>query len=1003
MVAKKQVLCKEKITSRSNFRKWAVKNHPDKLPKNLKSPERREASDRFAEISNYVDELLPDSSSTIDCPSPSPKRSSKKQPKSPSPSSPSPSSPAVNSSNRSYMTASRGNNTTYKEEKLPVNLKKAQCFRNVENWSKIQKHHRFDKPSFDKPSTVEDMKYMSPKLVEMMKTIEKLDKEDDKKFGKRFKHFIFSDVKKGGYGAKIIASAMIANGFNHCFTRNMSIVKPEANDEKHTLGLLSSTALYDKPMTEKNKKSILSMYNNRPDNIYGEDMRFIIFDSGFKEGIDLFDVKYVHIFENQRTAADLTQAVGRATRSCGQKGLNFVPNEGWKLHVYQYYLTYSENENARIPFDDYLLYSGVNLNMHQFTENLEKLAVHTAVDYELNKNINSYEQKVDEKMDEVLMLENDRMLTGGASVNLGCKKTDKCGLRATKTVPFSLQLLESVYKGVLPKNYKKYKSKSKRTFFCKLLIKDPEFCAAVNEKYNAKKKTKKTYTNKELMQLVAIDEEDEEDEKRMVMKSESNKSSSSSSSTDRASSSSSARQSAQQFGIYEESKAKDEEFDFESLEDMPFHKFQQYINKTFAKYKYDPIKVTNLCDAPADSASKDKDERLVDYTNSQAFVTNYFTPQNFTKGLLVWHSVGTGKTCTAISVKSFLFERQDYSVIWVTRKTLKEDIWKNMYDKICDHIIREKYTGTEDAIQLKKHLSKKFLPPMSYRQFSNMLAGKNELYRKLVSINGEEDILKNTLVIVDEAHKLYSTDLVPLEKPNMSIVEKKLEESPTCKVILMTGTPITDDPMEFTKLMNLVMKKDKFPVTFKDFHKQFLSGNKFTRKGVREFQKRTKGLISYLNRRYDPRQFAQPVFHAKPVKMVKSDFSMDDCTKKAEDKLEECIKNLDDDDDTSFDDTKLNQLIDDVNKLKKIIDEDKKRLKNDKNNVDLKDRILRNKLDLDVLKEKVKDERKSLKNNRSNYTKGKAMCKRRLTQAKKECKEEAKQFETYQDSMFKKC
>ena len=52
------------------------------------------------------------------------------------------------------------------------------------------------------------------------------------------------------------------------------------------------------------------MYNERPSNINGDNMRFIVLDSGFKEGIDLFDVKYVHIFEPQRTNADYQQAIG---------------------------------------------------------------------------------------------------------------------------------------------------------------------------------------------------------------------------------------------------------------------------------------------------------------------------------------------------------------------------------------------------------------------------------------------------------------------------------------------------------------------------------------------------------------------------------------------------------------------------------------------------------------------------------------------------------------------
>ena len=48
--------------------------------------------------------------------------------------------------------------------------------------------------------------------------------------------------------------------------------------------------------------------------------------------------------------------------------------------------------------------------------------------------------------------------------------------------------------------------------------------------------------------------------------------------------------------------------------------------------------------------------------NTQAFVKNYFTPENPIKGMLLYHSVGTGKTCSAIAAASSTFERQGYTI-----------------------------------------------------------------------------------------------------------------------------------------------------------------------------------------------------------------------------------------------------------------------------------------------------------------------------------------------------
>ena len=54
--------------------------------------------------------------------------------------------------------------------------------------------------------------------------------------------------------------------------------------------LLSSVSVYDKPITVKTKKAILAKFNDRPDNVQGDLARIIVMDSGFKEGIDLFDI-----------------------------------------------------------------------------------------------------------------------------------------------------------------------------------------------------------------------------------------------------------------------------------------------------------------------------------------------------------------------------------------------------------------------------------------------------------------------------------------------------------------------------------------------------------------------------------------------------------------------------------------------------------------------------------------------------------------------------------------
>ena len=164
---------------------------------------------------------------------------------------------------------------------------------------------------------------------------------------------------------------------------------------------------------------------------------------------------------------------------------------------------------------------------------------------------------------------------------------------------------------------------------------------------------------------------------------------------------------------------------------------------------------------------------------------NYFTPLNPCKGMLLWHSVGTGKTCSAIATATSSFEKQEYTILWVTRTTLKNDIWKNMFDQVCNESIRNQIEYSDDFTMPKEHsqrmrlLSKSWkIRPISYKQFSNLVSKQNSIYETLVKINGAADPLRKTLIIIDEAHKLYGgDDLSGIERPDMNALHTALMKS----------------------------------------------------------------------------------------------------------------------------------------------------------------------------------------------------------------------------------
>jgi len=573
------------------------------------------------------------------------------------------------------------------------------CLKKRSNWSKqpnlIDPAEESDQPPLD-------LSIFSPKAEALLKNIRDLDERDQREEGKLFKHFIFTDF------AKPLASAMISKGFTLGYGAKRASGKKKFGKIELLSGqltnpfyVLTTASIFDQNLSVAIKKTMLANFNERPDNVYGENVRFIIMDSGFKEGIDLFDIKYIHVFEPQLMMSDMKQIVGRGTRTCGQKGLQFHPTYGWRLNVFLYDMTIPKELMGGVgtAFALYMKAMNLDMRLHTFTSELENETIAGAVDNKLTRNIHN--------------------MVGGA----GGPGVD------------------------------------------------------------------------------------------------------------------------------------------------------------YSQYAWEPVTMENLCEKPSEPGS------AISLTPTQNFLKNYFVPANPVKGMLLWHSTGSGKTCSAISVASNQFEKEGYTILWVTRATLKNDIWKNMFDQVCHEVIRAKLSTGEIAIPSEqpkrmKLLSKSWrIRPMSYKQFTNLVEQKNQLYDTLVKINGPIDPLRKTLLVIDEAQKLYGgAGLSSLEQPDMVALHKAIMNSyivsgpDSVRLLMMTATPITASPMELVQLLNLCRAPEQqMPTHFDDFAKRYLDVETGKFLPDSKYKDDIAGIVSYLNREKDARQFAIPVIKQITTPMVALD------------------------------------------------------------------------------------------------------------------------------------
>jgi hypothetical protein len=752
--------------------------------------------------------------------------------------------------------------------------KVAQCIRKTSATVRVPRHLMPDSDKFDANQISPDM---SSKFTEVIQTIQKLDKEDQEKHGMLYKHFIFTDIRESSYGAKALASFLIASGYDFRMEsirgKTVYTHKPGEPGGCNGFTMLQSLPLWKKPLSVQTKREILNVFNRRPENINGELLRIIILDSKYKEGIDLFDVKYVHLLEPAIAVSDLKQAVGRATRFCGQKGLPFAPRRGWKLNVYIYSTILPHREPFvlpdtdaidTVPFTDshalMLAHSGLDLALLTLTKELTILGITTSVDYDLNYKINNFsiESAVLDAVDEMVIVEIGADETKGGKKAIQIYKPEdiddqilyKCAHgRKSKLFPFTKPTMHQVAREM---GYKMPKS-SKRGVYCELLRSNSQYLDKLFGHRHDILEERQMSPNIHTITPVHHFSPG-------TTQSASNQSASN-------------------------AMTKNEPFKRENtpnpltqLTDLPFDDFQKAVMDLYGKYKWASPVIKSGCD----NSQFGQPGSAVTFTHTQDFIRHYLTPDSPFKGLLAWHSVGTGKTCMAVAAATTQFEQAGYTILWVTRNALMADVYKNIFGSVCSIPIMEKLqTGEplpQTLSQQKRMLSRSWMAPISYRMFQNALEEKNELGR-ILHRNNPGDPLRNTFLIMDEIHKLQDGDLSASESADFHAIQDYIFKSystsgaESVRPLLMTATPITDKPHELFEILNmLIPTEDRRFMPFDEFRETYSSpAGEISEDGKTYFKDRAKGLISYLNREFDPTTFSQPVFHTVSVQIGTSD------------------------------------------------------------------------------------------------------------------------------------
>ena len=270
--------------------------------------------------------------------------------------------------------------------------------------------------------------------------------------------------------------------------------------------------------------------------------------------------------------------------------------------------------------------------------------------------------------------------------------------------------------------------------------------------------------------------------------------------------------------------------------------YVQKLAELFSPYRQDLTNTDNI--VSCDNRNVGNNFDLLTHQEIVRDYLNLYTPY---RGLLLYHGLGSGKTCTSIAIAEGM--KSDKQVIVMTPASLQMNFLSEM--KKCGDDLYKKnqfwefisIDGTPEYVGILSRalsLSREYITskrgawlvnvnkPPNYttlttteqdsleKQLNEMIKVKytNLNYnggiheKKLAELteNGKKNLFDNKVIIIDEAHNFVSRIVNKIKDPKSISYRlyNYLSSAKNAKIILLTGTPIINYPNEISILYNIL-------------------------------------------------------------------------------------------------------------------------------------------------------------------------------------------------------
>jgi superfamily II DNA or RNA helicase len=242
----------------------------------------------------------------------------------------------------------------------------------------------------------------------------------------------------------------------------------------------------------------------------------------------------------------------------------------------------------------------------------------------------------------------------------------------------------------------------------------------------------------------------------------------------------------------------------------------------------------------------------IELSTYQTVVRNFLSNETPYNGLLLFHGLGTGKTCSAITIaeehRAFLKQsglgttegrkQREKKIYILGGPNIKSNFRKQLFDAsqlskrgkewICNSCLGNAFlreinpTGidiTKDEIVKRvDEVIKRHYKFMGYIEFANTInAIKEKSINKKIPM---QDLIskeyQHCMIIIDEVHNIKSDDSVGTITSSQAL--DLITTHTTIKLLLLSATPMFNQPTEIVWIFNLLNRNDKrYTISESDF------------------------------------------------------------------------------------------------------------------------------------------------------------------------------------------